>query len=508
MSRILLGAVVLLVVACTVYGVRVEELPPHTPVAVRSPVKAHLVDGSTIVFRRGVAVTDERLEGAGVRYGLTLAESTLVDLVPLDSVVGMEVFRDDVDWAPTIALTTLTMAGVAAAAAVAAVAIFGSCPTVYADSSGTAVLQAEAFSYSIARVFEMRDVDGVRVQPGADGTVRLEIRNEALETHYLNHLELLLVDHDPGEVVAPDPHGQPLAIGRLAPPVGAVDAAGRDLRDVLTNADGVVFATDPGTLSGATADDLRDFIEVELTPPEAADSVALVLRVRNSLLATVLLYDVMLGGRGPHALDYVGEDLEELGHAMELGRFARQQLGLQVAVWDGTEFRQVGRIGDTGPIAWKDVAILVPVLADGPVRVRLTFAVDNWRVDRVAAGAWRRPTVRTVPLAAVTTAERGDDDAAWRSLTAPDERYLKTVPSQRFFADFEVGPAPPHRERTFLLAWQGYYTEWIRPAWMLRGRDSLPPPTGSQALSVAVARWRTVQDSLERLFYATRIPVR
>src|SRR5678809_654746 len=68
---------------------------------------------------------------------------------------------------------------------------FGSCPTFYRDSAGTPVLEAEGFSYSIAPLFEARDVDRLRARPGSDGKLALEVRNEAFETHFLNHLELL-----------------------------------------------------------------------------------------------------------------------------------------------------------------------------------------------------------------------------------------------------------------------------------------------------------------------------
>jgi len=506
--RSIIAGAVLLAVACTVYRVRVEEVPRAGPAEVRSPVKAHLIDGSTIVFRSGVRVSERTLQGAGVRYGLSLAESTQVGGIPLDSVAGMQAFRDDVDLPPTILLTTLGIAATAAAAAAAAVAIFGSCPTVYADSASTAVLQAEAFSYSIAPIFEMRDVDGVRVHPDANGVVTLEIRNEALETHFLNHLELLSVDQAADETLVPDARGQPIALSALQEPRQARDAAGRDVREALAQSDGVVFSSDTTALARAGPEDLRDHIDVNLPVPAGADSVAVLLRLRNSLLATVLFYDVMLGDRGAYALDYVGRDLEELGNAMELGRFAREQLGLQVGVWDGHGVRSVARVGDTGPIAWKDVAVVVPVLEDGRVRVRLSFAVDNWRIDRVAAGSWRRPSTRAVPLAGVRTARTSDDTAARRSLEAPDQRYLETVPGQRFFAEFDVGSAPADGGRTFLLAWQGYYTEWIRPSWMARSRDSLPYQPGLQTLAEAVVRWRSAQDSLERRFYSTRIPVR
>ena len=65
----------------------------------------------------------------------------------------------------------------------------------HVGEDGEPALQAELFSNSIAPLFEMRDRD---VLPDAalraDGSLRLEIRNEALETHYIDHLAVEAVE--------------------------------------------------------------------------------------------------------------------------------------------------------------------------------------------------------------------------------------------------------------------------------------------------------------------------
>src|SRR5207249_4812997 len=88
---------------------------------------------------------------------------------------------------------------------------FGNCPTVYADSAGTWALQAEGFSYTLGPAFETRDVDRLGIRPDRDGKIRLEVRNEALETEYFNQLELFEVRHAADETALPDRDGAPLA---------------------------------------------------------------------------------------------------------------------------------------------------------------------------------------------------------------------------------------------------------------------------------------------------------
>src|SRR5437867_1006958 len=118
-------------IGCIFSRVQVEPLERHgASDTVATPVKAHLYDGSTIVYRRGVLITRDTirsLEGRAVRYDLGLDSSTALPL-PLDSVAGMEAFRTNVDAGSTIIVSTLATAGTLVGAALLAVAIFGSCP--------------------------------------------------------------------------------------------------------------------------------------------------------------------------------------------------------------------------------------------------------------------------------------------------------------------------------------------------------------------------------------------
>ena len=124
--------------ACFIYrNVEVESLgrpvSPDDSVIVSTPVKAHLVDGSTVVFRDGIRVAGDTVWGVGTRYGLALRDSTAVTGLALDSVVGMESFRTEINALPTIAVSTLATFGAIAAGVAIACALdpkcFGSCPT-------------------------------------------------------------------------------------------------------------------------------------------------------------------------------------------------------------------------------------------------------------------------------------------------------------------------------------------------------------------------------------------
>jgi hypothetical protein len=504
------ASILLLIGNCAIYNpMSVRPLSPAQPVQVKTPVKAHLADGSTVIFYDGATVANGKIAGKGTRYDIRLQTVGTVDELPLADVAAFETFEESMNRSATVLATSATSIGVVLGTVALLKLLFGSCPTVYADVDGHQVLEAELFSYSIAPLFEVTDVDPLRARAGADGKVVLDVRNEALETHYLNHLELLAVAHEPGEIVVPDENGLPLALSDFRAPRTIVDRTGRDLRQTVESLDDRVYRTDEATLARATKRDLRDWIELEIPAPADRHEVAVLMTLRNSLLNTILFYDTMLRAAGPKSLNWLARDLNDLRPAYALGSWYATDMGMRVEVWRDGAFAEVTHAGDTGPIAWKDMAVTVPVPPhESAVRIRVSFPADNWRIDqlRVAANV-RKPLPRTIPIGHIIGSDGARDMGAVQSLTAADTRYLKTSPGESFRVVFDAAPAPAETTQTFLLRSRGYYTEWIRGSWVATATPEVFTP-GESALFAAIQHWRNVQADFERQFYAARIPVR
>ncbi len=471
---------------------------------VRSPLKVHMRDGSVVLYRAGAFVTADSVRGPGERFDALQKRVGFARGLPLDSVLGITNFWNGTAGSETVLLSAAaTLVGTVGGVALFK-ALFGSCPTFYTDSDGVAMLEAEGFSYSIAPLFESRDLDALTGR-ARDGVFTVEMRNEALETHYVNHLELLVFDHPAGSRVLPDGRGNLTIVAESRAPRQARDRSGRDVLRTLAQSDERVFESAPSRMRTVSATDLMDHVDVDFGIAQS-DSAAVTVRLRNSLLTTVLFYEVMLAGAGADAFDWMARDLEEVGPAAELGKWYVERMGLRVLVRqpDGG-FVEAGRIPDVGPIAWKDVAVRVPVRKGEPIVMRVEFPVDSWRIDHLALAENVRTATPTIVPAARIRHPDGSVDAKSRvAVRAADEAYLITEPGRRVFIDFDISQKRAG-EQSFVLASQGYYSEWMRPDWLRRPTQKRFEASDA-ALLQAMQHWRANSAELERTFYSTKIP--
>lgn len=172
-------------------GNNIEQLKKSSPF-----MKVHMQNGSTYVLQDW-SLDDQwqRVAGRGTLYNVnrdSLREGQFQ--VGLDSVAILETNVLKTSGA-VAALTIFT--GITAAVTINCIAnpkaCFGSCPTFYVSDGDSLRLKAEGFSASIAPSLEATDVDALLHSSAAGEDFDVEMRNEALETHVVRHVDLLAV---------------------------------------------------------------------------------------------------------------------------------------------------------------------------------------------------------------------------------------------------------------------------------------------------------------------------
>ena len=84
--------------SCYVLSTKVQRLIP-TPQTNRilSPTKAHLIDGSLIIFRNGFNIGRDGISGTGLFYNPTRKYIRTVNGITKDSVAFLEYYQDQVE---------------------------------------------------------------------------------------------------------------------------------------------------------------------------------------------------------------------------------------------------------------------------------------------------------------------------------------------------------------------------------------------------------------------------
>jgi hypothetical protein len=483
---------------------------------VHTTAKFHLKDGR-------LAVLDQwRLEGAFVHgrgrgYGVERALEAEGDLrVPVGDIVLVETTEERTDPAmiplaivtgASLALTTYCLANTKAC--------FGSCPTFYVkDPEQRWQLQAEGFSSSIARLFEADDVDDLPDAVPRDGSIGVQMRNEALETHMIRRVSMIVV-HDPagGAVYRGFGDGY-LSVGPAVAPdrcTVSANAASLDEGTEVSSACAAFAAKDAA--EWALESDGRDLasrtsLALHYPPPGKRD-VALVVTARNSLMSTFVLYQ-MIAYQGRAYGDF--QAALERGDPAVLSGFVRFGLslgGIDVSVRQGSgAWRAAGSLGYIGPIARASRALRFEVDdPSAPVDVRLELVRAHWKIDAARLAPLVSADLAPVEVAAEVESAPGRDLAATEASVRGVGPYLVTTPGDEAVFRFPVGAQSDASTTGYFLHTRGYYYEWMRDEWvreedLARARRYFEDP--SRAFRELAPAYRTVEPSMEAVFRASR----
>ncbi len=374
-------------------------------------------------------------------------------------------------------------------------ACFGSCPTYYLHSDDSLIIQAEGFSSSITRSMEEEDVDFLAAYKGGQ-EVRIELMNEALETHYIRRSELMILEKQHGSQMYHD--GQEFhSVSALHTPTGCSEP---NQETCFSATDGKEY------FKPADAVDLVSKEQVILDfDPQDGERTGVILTQRQSLMTTYLFYQSM-AYMGSKAGEFIAAYERASPWVKNLQRDMYEILGgVDVHVLINGQWKYIGSVEEQGPII-TDTHIL-PILLKGEVsKVKLTMTKGLWRIDQVAIGTIEEQLEpKVIPPAQLLVA--GQPSAELLQRLNDPEQMLVNNPGTSYTL---VYPLPEGDYDVFLKS-EGYYTEWMRGEWLAEENPemvNLMVKNPEKWLELMAPRYKAQEAGMEALFWSSKFSAR
>ena len=332
-----------------------------------------------------------------------------------------------------------------------------SCPLVYSWDGNAWRLDSGTFGGAFLRPLARTDVDNLDFATAEHGMLRLKLANELDETDFVDALDVLAVDHDPGVSVAPDGEGRLHTLEHPTAPARASDFRGRDALARVRAADGWSWESIPTSRDPALTADVRDGLELAFPRPHEARSARLVIDGHNTVWAAHLLGEY-LQAHGRTSSSWQDSLEADPARARAVGATMAREAFLAAMVLTTDGWVAQGTFWEAGPeIAKRQVLALdLSRCVGDTVRVRLESVPCFWQLDRVALDASaERPIAVTV--LALNRAVRRDGKDLRPLLAANDGSVLRMEQGDAAELTFRAPAVPPGQSRSYLIRSHGWY---------------------------------------------------
>ena len=468
----------------------------------REVYKVHLKDGKLVVLKSFmVDENKQELSGIGAVYLPSrelLGSKNSSVVIPFEDCVLVETnyYKNNNSGSPIfMVLATLGTTLPAIICLTDPKACFGSCPTFYLHQNDSLVLYAEGFSSSITKTMEEADLDNLtEIEVKAAEKVRLDMRNEAFETHYVRSADLIVV---------------------AKPSAGEVY---KSINDRFYQVDNLAFPISSGTLTDKAlevfkANDNKEYISAasptDLTEQEEhifefdGSYNSIVVNHRQSLMSTFLMYQSMayMGEQTGH---YMAQ-YERLSATVE---FAPPDIydvlgGVEVLINDGYGWVEIGTIEERGPIARDAHLIKIPERYGDVDQVKLRMTKGLWKIDYVAMGNVTKE-LEPILVQPEVAYSRGEKDAYALNQLLNDDERLVTNPGSVYTLEYSFPEPGPYQ---LFLRSEGFYVEWMREEWLEEEDQELVKLMINDPkayLKILTPKYKEVEYKMEELFWSSK----
>lgn len=470
-------------------------------------LKAHLKNGNVSILKNNwnYDTLETHIHGYGSIYDFNrnqIFEGPINILI--DSVLIFETNRSPRPRIQALSIITALDVMLAIPCYILPKACFGSCPTFYLDGSASDLPEAEGFSNAIAPSLEYGDIDALGRRSGSE-EVKITVKNEALETHCLNKIELLVVScPDYGKVF----HTQldEFYYGSVPlPPKSAIGPEG-EITSLISNSDQIERFSLADTLNLKS----KEEIYLEFLPDSEMKSPGLSLHFRQTLMTTYFIYS---------ALGYMGDQVGDIFASIENGNIQKnkiensiyKELGeIEVYIFDESNKTYIlqGGFYETGPIAINKQLIKLNAFSGKlPVKIKLLLNKGLWRIDYIGLTELNAKIEPFKISPYKVDFNRMTQRKSTEILTGKEHHWIN-LPGQEITLSFEL-PCQDGDYELFLFS-KGYYLEWIRSNWisdknLMKLNLMIQHP--EQYLKEQTNEYIKYESEMENLFWNSKIGI-
>jgi hypothetical protein len=432
-------------------------------------LKAHLQNGDVIILSGTwqVDTIQNLVSGTGTRYNYNRRktyEGTMS--IPIDSVAIFETNTKMVRPEEGRIAALSIMAGVDVVLSIICLsnpkACFGSCPTFYLNEKDNIhFADAEGFSNAIAPSMEYADIDALGNRPVSDSLFSITMKNEALETHCVKDVKLLVYPINKDDRIYQSPDNDFYRCENTYLITHADDSEG-DVTSLLQNDD----RQERPSLADEKNLRRKEAIYLDFENVKDANNLGLIIDFRQTLMTTYFIYSAM-GYMGDEVGDIFASIESQPGTMEKLKDGIKKELGnIDVYSWNELKNSWEPENGfyETGPIARNKQILLLKNTASGSqVKLKLVVNKGLWLIDYLALTNIKEK-VSPVEISAASILNKGNiDDEALASIKNP-EKYLISMPGSEYKFNFILHDK--NQEYELFLYSKGYYLEWMRAHWL------------------------------------------
>ncbi|MBK8945995.1 MAG: hypothetical protein IPM32_12095 [Ignavibacteriae bacterium] len=471
-------------------------------------------DNSIVLFPNGFTSSENIIIGEIEKFNFSSKEKYIQKItIPFDSISAMITYEDSTKSESYFAsfllgLTgpPLTILGIYCIACPKC--CFGSCPTIYSFDGNNYNLEVELFSECISKQLENNDLDLFQQNISSD-TLKLKITNEAMETHYINKFEISCAEYSNNKKVFPSIENKIISFTNLFEIQKISSKNGNQISHLISKDDNNYYRTGVEKVSELKNGPYFDYIDFEI--PKNATKI--LVKYRNTLLSTTLLYDIVIGSQGLDAINWIDKMNNDPIYASQFKTVYELFSGMKAKLITKNNEIEVGRFLDAGPLNWKYLAMEVPKNKSEINILRLEFIPDNFMIDYIAYDTTNYVDGE-IEISTLTPNKILDNAGnpcpnLWEFIINDDEKYLKTEPGDAYELFYNI-TQKENKSKSIFIKSKGYYNEWIRGNWI---NEKNPIYTFNLfdingTLRKLAESWKENHDLLEEEFFKSKISLK